>query len=170
MDLGIKKESWQCPFILNATSSQACVCKPASQMCMEMASKRPLNGSFIQITPAKSKRYVRKLVPPPPWALFPSCSPQKLGASLVSGYRYSFAFALSGKITQRFQRRARGNCAPLRAILWPAGHPMQKHAISAVPLVSASHRWSRSRARCICPRRHLRVLPTRTRPSLFGGD
>jgi hypothetical protein len=30
----------------------------------------------------------------------------------------------------------------------------------------ASKRWSRS----ICPRRHLRVLPTRTRPSLFGGD
>jgi hypothetical protein len=34
----------------------------------------------------------------------------------------------------------------------------------------ASRRWSRSRARCICPRRHLRVLPIRTRPSLFGGD
>jgi hypothetical protein len=30
--------------------------------------------------------------------------------------------------------------------------------------------WSRSRVRGICPRRHLRVLPTRTRPSLFGGD
>jgi hypothetical protein len=34
----------------------------------------------------------------------------------------------------------------------------------------ARKRWSRSRARCICPRKHLRVLPTRTRPSLFGGD
>jgi hypothetical protein len=34
----------------------------------------------------------------------------------------------------------------------------------------AARRWSRSRARCICPRRHLRVLPIRTRPSLFGGD
>jgi hypothetical protein len=31
-------------------------------------------------------------------------------------------------------------------------------------------RWSRSRERGICPRRHLRVLPIRTRPSLFGGD
>jgi hypothetical protein len=30
--------------------------------------------------------------------------------------------------------------------------------------------WSRSRVRCIRPRRYLRVLPTRTRPSLFGGD
>jgi hypothetical protein len=30
--------------------------------------------------------------------------------------------------------------------------------------------WSRSRVRGIGPRRHLRVLPTRTRPSLFGGD
>jgi hypothetical protein len=34
----------------------------------------------------------------------------------------------------------------------------------------AKRQWSRLRARCICPRRHLRVLPTRTRPSLFGGD
>jgi hypothetical protein len=37
-------------------------------------------------------------------------------------------------------------------------------------LAPAMKRWSRSRARVICPRRHLRVLPTRTRPSLFGGD
>jgi hypothetical protein len=34
----------------------------------------------------------------------------------------------------------------------------------------ATKRWSRSRERGICPRRHLRVLPIRTRPSLFGGD
>jgi hypothetical protein len=34
----------------------------------------------------------------------------------------------------------------------------------------AAKRWSRSRALGICPRRHLRVLPIRTRPSLFGGD
>ncbi len=34
----------------------------------------------------------------------------------------------------------------------------------------AAKRWSRSRARGLCPRRHLRVLPIRTRPSLFGGD
>lgn len=34
----------------------------------------------------------------------------------------------------------------------------------------AIKRWSRSRERSICPRRHLRVLPIRTRPSLFGGD
>jgi hypothetical protein len=37
-------------------------------------------------------------------------------------------------------------------------------------LASAKKRWSRSRAQCICPRKHLRVLPTRNRPSLFGGD
>ncbi|HVZ84894.1 MAG TPA: hypothetical protein VG893_14555 [Terracidiphilus sp.] len=36
--------------------------------------------------------------------------------------------------------------------------------------IPAAKRWSRSRARGLCPRRHLRVLPTRTRPSLFGGD
>jgi len=34
----------------------------------------------------------------------------------------------------------------------------------------ATKSWSRLRVRSICPRRHLRVLPTRTRPSLFGGD
>jgi hypothetical protein len=37
-------------------------------------------------------------------------------------------------------------------------------------LAPANKGWSRSRARCICPRRHLRVLPTRTRPSLFASD
>jgi len=46
---------------------------------------------------------------------------------------------------------------------------MQKHAINGA-VILALKRWSGSRARCICPRRHLRVLPTRTRPSLFGGD
>jgi hypothetical protein len=34
----------------------------------------------------------------------------------------------------------------------------------------ANKRWSRSRARIICPRKHLRVLPMRTRPSLFASD
>jgi len=34
----------------------------------------------------------------------------------------------------------------------------------------AAKRWSRTRAQHICPRKHLRILPTRTRPSLFGGD
>lgn len=28
--------------------------------------------------------------------------------------------------------------------------------------------WVRSRTRAIAPRKHLRVLPTRTRPNLFG--
>lgn len=37
-------------------------------------------------------------------------------------------------------------------------------------LAPATKRWSRGRARVIGPRRHLRVLPTLTRPSLFGGD
>jgi len=41
---------------------------------------------------------------------------------------------------------------------------------SGTRLIPATKRWSRARARIICPRRHLRVLPTRTRPSLFGGD
>jgi hypothetical protein len=47
---------------------------------------------------------------------------------------------------------------------------MQKHTTRAAICAPAGKRWSRSRAQRICPRRHLRVLPTRTRPSLFGGD
>ena len=37
-------------------------------------------------------------------------------------------------------------------------------------LAPANRRWSRWRERSICPRRHLRVLPIRTRPSLFASD
>jgi len=37
-------------------------------------------------------------------------------------------------------------------------------------LVPANRRWSQLRERSIGPRRHLRVLPVRTRPSLFAGD
>ena len=37
-------------------------------------------------------------------------------------------------------------------------------------LAPAGIRWSRWRARMICPRKHLRVLPMRTRPSLFASD
>jgi hypothetical protein len=47
---------------------------------------------------------------------------------------------------------------------------MQMRANECVTLAPAIKRWSRSRARSICPRQHLRVLPIRTRPSLFGGD
>jgi len=47
---------------------------------------------------------------------------------------------------------------------------MPLRAAKGLLLLPATRRWSRSRARCICPRKHLRVLPTRTRPSLFGGD
>jgi hypothetical protein len=47
---------------------------------------------------------------------------------------------------------------------------MHKQTIHAMLIAPASRRWSRSRAHVICPRKHLRVLPTRTRPSLFGGD
>jgi len=35
---------------------------------------------------------------------------------------------------------------------------------------SSLKRWNRAFARTIAPRKHLRVLPTRTRPSLFGSD
>jgi hypothetical protein len=48
--------------------------------------------------------------------------------------------------------------------------PMQMRANGSAMFAPATKGWSRSRARSICPRRHLRVLPIRTRPSLFGGD
>jgi hypothetical protein len=35
---------------------------------------------------------------------------------------------------------------------------------------SSRKRWNRAFARAIAPRQHLRVLPTNTRPSLFGSD
>jgi hypothetical protein len=47
---------------------------------------------------------------------------------------------------------------------------MHMRAIHGSSCAPAIKRWSRSRARCICPRKHLRVLPTRTRPSLFASD
>ena len=53
---------------------------------------------------------------------------------------------------------------------WVAEFPMQMRTANEVLLVPAVRRWSRSRARSICPRKHLRMLPIRTRPSLFGGD
>jgi len=34
----------------------------------------------------------------------------------------------------------------------------------------AGKRWNRVRARVLNPRKHLRVLPSRTRPSLYAGD
>jgi hypothetical protein len=33
-----------------------------------------------------------------------------------------------------------------------------------------SLKWTRWFARSIAPRKYFRVLPTRTRPNLFGGD
>jgi hypothetical protein len=47
---------------------------------------------------------------------------------------------------------------------------MQMCATQELLLKPANERWSQLRAQRICPRKHLRVLPTRTRPSLFGGD
>ncbi|HUB51489.1 MAG TPA: hypothetical protein VL986_05050 [Terracidiphilus sp.] len=47
---------------------------------------------------------------------------------------------------------------------------MKTGSTSGTSMAPATKRWSQRRARIICPRRHLRVLPTRTRPSLFGGD
>ena len=46
--------------------------------------------------------------------------------------------------------------------------PMRPFA--ANPRYDSSKSWTRAFARAIAPRRHLCVLPTRTRPSLFGSD
>jgi hypothetical protein len=43
-------------------------------------------------------------------------------------------------------------------------------ALSLVGTGSAARVWTLRFARSIAPRKHFRVLPTRTRPSLFGGD
>jgi len=64
----------------------------------------------------------------------------------------------------------RGTANAPRAILKLSGIFMHTRAIQHSLLAPAKKRWSRSRAQRICPRKHLRVLPTRTRPSLFGGD
>lgn len=57
----------------------------------------------------------------------------------------------------------------LRGMLPPSGAAMHKHGMNGADL-PVKRRWSGLRARCMCPRRHLCVLPTRTRPNLFGGD
>jgi hypothetical protein len=43
-------------------------------------------------------------------------------------------------------------------------------AIRTSTALPARKHWSRLRARVLNPRRHLRVLPIRTRPSLYGSD
>jgi hypothetical protein len=47
---------------------------------------------------------------------------------------------------------------------------MAMHIRRGLLPATAIKRWSNLRERGICPRLHLRVLPIRTRPSLFGGD
>jgi hypothetical protein len=56
------------------------------------------------------------------------------------------------------------------AILDLSGVLMYTRALKDLLPLPAKKRWSWSRAQRICPRKHLRVLPTRTRPSLFSGD
>lgn len=50
------------------------------------------------------------------------------------------------------------------------GDSMRMRAAKGLLLLPGTRRWSRGRARSICPRQHLRVLPMRTRPSLFASD
>ena len=38
------------------------------------------------------------------------------------------------------------------------------------PGIFSRRNWNRAFVRAIAPRRYFRVLPTRTRPSLFGSD
>jgi hypothetical protein len=57
-----------------------------------------------------------------------------------------------------------------RGMLEVNGESMDMRANCEPGQTPATKRWSRSRAQRMCPRKHLRVPPTRTRPSLFGGD
>jgi hypothetical protein len=41
---------------------------------------------------------------------------------------------------------------------------------NSIPAVFSCRNWNRAFVRAIAPRRFFRVLPTRTRPSLFGSD
>ena len=41
---------------------------------------------------------------------------------------------------------------------------------STIPARCSPHSWNGALVRAIAPRRYFRVLPTRTRPSLFGSD
>ena len=47
---------------------------------------------------------------------------------------------------------------------------MQMRVHRGLQPLSQSVRFSQSRERGNCAQQHLRVLPVRTRPSLFGGD
>jgi hypothetical protein len=40
----------------------------------------------------------------------------------------------------------------------------------AIPATFSCKSWNQAFVRAIAPRRYIRVLPTRTRPSLFGSD
>jgi len=41
---------------------------------------------------------------------------------------------------------------------------------SAIPAIPSLISWNQAFVRAINPRRYTRILPTRTRPSLFGSD
>jgi len=49
-----------------------------------------------------------------------------------------------------------------------SGRAMRRTA--SIPSVFSCRNWNRAFVRAIAPRRFFRVLPTRTRPSLFGSD
>ena len=41
---------------------------------------------------------------------------------------------------------------------------------TSIPVTFSRKSWNGPFVRAIAPRRYIRVLPTRTRPSLFGSD
>lgn len=81
------------------------------------------------------------------------------GGSYISGAEFSAHYRLSHPggpvVSSRPQEKVHDMSRPEQPIWF------------GVPSLKG---WSRSFARVIAPRKHLRVLPTRTRPSLFGGD
>jgi hypothetical protein len=89
----------------------------------------------------------------------PSCTTtskiERIGAGRAAAERSGVRVA--GKLAAWYALKRAENLMKARDLLQSLHPPAAKS-------------WSRSRVRGICPRRHLRVLPTRTRPSLFGGD
>ena len=84
-------------------------------------------------------------------------------------HRWAWSRSLEGEGNEK-RRAFRGDACASPCYAGASGEPMKMRIERGLLPAPATKRWSRSRERGICPRRHLRVLPIRTRPSLFGGD
>ena len=80
-------------------------------------------------------------------------------APVIHGLRSSY----SGNTASRLLRP--------HAILYGHRDNMRSNRhIAVLGPISSQKRWTQAFARALAPFKYLRVLPTRTRPSLFGSD